>query len=210
MNFHTNWSIWSSDDFVVGKLVLPANSYAPVVSVVPPKAVFVEDNLGINLFRCNAFVQGRFELRSSMVPWLTKSRGDGSEEQRIAVNGNFLFKGLDEGDNVFYCVSAAEGNENLYWSRNHPLAPGESCTIEDRALQRYAFVLEGTVTCNGVEHSEYKKLTLIQPQAYTFTNNTDSLAYVMFVYVISVAEARALLDYVPVEQLDAVLCLRLE
>lgn len=210
MNKHKSWTIWPSDDFVIGKLVLGINEHAPVVSTVPPRATFTENNLGINLFRFNAFVNGRFELRSSLVPWLIKGRGDGGEDQRVSVNGNFLFKALDDTTNVFYCVSVAEGNNKIYWSSNHPLEPGQSCTFVDRELDRHVFILEGAVSCNGSEHSEFKKLTLSQSVDYTFTNETDSPAYVLFVYEISVTEARSLLSYIPSEDLDTVPCLKVE
>lgn len=175
--------------FQVYRLVLAKDEFTIVASNVPFACRFPapNDSLGVNTYRGNSFVKGRFEVQPHSATALVRGRGEEMVTVRWATEGGAEFRGLDE-YNEFWCVNLKDPSEGIFIQANYPLEPGESVTIPNRDLERHIFVLEGAVTVGAKELSLFSHAKLSQPQEYTLTNNTDEPAFVLYFFQVTPSE----------------------
>lgn len=184
------WTVsLAANKFMVSRLVLGQDQYTIVDASLPVvcKLPAPEDTLGVNTYRANAFVRGSMTVLPRNSTGFDRSRGNEMVAGRWATDGGASFTGL-QAYNEFWCVTLRDPTSGIYLQSNHPLAPGESVVIANRALERNVFVLEGEVTVDGKTFGLFKHLTLGQPKDYTFTNNGSGDAFIMQMYRVTPAE----------------------
>jgi len=184
------WTVkLAANKFVISRLTLGQNQYVIVDATLPEvcRLPAPEETLGVNTYRANAFVRGSFTVKPRNSTPFDRYRGDEMVAGRWATQGGASFTGLDE-YNEFWCVTLRDPASGIYLQQNFPLAPGQSVTIPNRALERNVFVLEGQVTVDENTFDLFKYLKLGQAKDYTFTNNGTGDAFLMYVYQVTPEE----------------------
>jgi hypothetical protein len=192
---HLAWSSNIYEKFKSYTLRLNTNEGMPVISDIPTQNLLGDSDMGINTYRFNAFVKGSMLLTSPSMPDSYRYRGDDTDPSRLSIKGSYVLVGAED-NSQFNCINYMGTDGKLHFSRNIPLAPGESTTIEKRTLDRNIFVVEGTVSLPGLtDYAVNTHLALSQHmEDYVFTNNTSENAFIVFVYQVTIAEVKAMYD----------------
>ena len=207
MNFIPNaWKVHVLQRFRVFELSMGKNQFANIVVTVPEQNCFAGEKLGINTLRANSIVEGEIEFRSSSSPDFTRRRGEDTDPSRLTMPDSYMLRGLAD-NSKFFCVQSTEEGR-MFIPRQIPLESGEEAIIEYRALERNVFVLQGNVSCDGIEHSAFKHLELGQPRDYVFKNESPERAYLLFFYEAIPQEVRLQYSHIPGYKLDTVPALR--
>ena len=183
------WRVYVTSKFVVSQLTLGKDEFTvtPVTVPYPCRLPSPNDSIGVNTFRGNSFVKGRFSLVNTSLAPFERERGDEMATARWAVEGGLQFIGLED-INEFWCIMLKDPNQGLYMQRNHPLAPGESVVIPNQTLERNLFVLEGEVSIEGTAKAGFSHVNLSRDKEYVVTNTTDAPAFVLYFYQVTKEE----------------------
>lgn len=175
--------------FTVFTLSLGQNEFTVAPTSVPFQCRFPapNDGLGVNTFRGNAFVKGRFQILPHASTAVIRARGDEVVAARWATEGGAEFLGMDE-HNEFWCVNLRDPNDGIYLQACYPLEPGQSVTIPNRTLERNVFILEGEVDIEGSLMRGFKHVRLTKDQPYQITNVSGEPAFVLYFYQATIPE----------------------
>lgn len=162
-------------------------------TVVPTNIPFIcrfpapNDTLGVNTYRGNSFLRGRFEVTPHSSTPFVRERGDEMVKVRWVTEGGAEIRGLDE-HNEFWCVNLRDPSEGIYLQENYPLEPGESVTIPNRDMERNIFVLEGEVSVEGTTLAGFRHVRLTKDRAYQITNESNAPAFILYFYQVTPSE----------------------
>jgi hypothetical protein len=202
-----SWRKRTVTGFNIFELTLLKDQYSVVSGDIPKENLFKSGKIGVNTYRANAFVKGSFHITSKTLPDFSRVRGDGADESRVTVRESFSMRGLDD-VNKFFCIHSIQ-KDKLYLSKNYPLSPGESFQIDCVDIEQNIFVIEGIVTVNDAkELPSFKHVRLTKGPSYSFVNNTDEDAFVVYMYEATKQEIIATLPNIPSENINDIEILR--
>lgn len=177
------WAVSITSKFQIFKLTLGRNEFTVVPTNIPYICRFPapNDTFGVNTYRGNSFVKGKFDITPTSIPMFERERGDEMSSARWTAEGGAEFFGKED-HNEFWCINLKNPEAGIYLQANYPLAPGESVTIPNRTLERNVFIFEGSVEIEGVSKSAFSHLKLTQDKTYTITNTTQEPAFFLYFY----------------------------
>jgi hypothetical protein len=197
------WEVRVLPKFKVYELSLNKDQYVVLAIDVPPEFRFEGKEIGVNTYRANAIVRGAVKFVSATLPDFERRRGDTTLDARLTVKGEYRVQGSED-DSKFVCIMANDPLEKLYGARNVALAPGEEVTFDFSELERNVFIIEGSVDIGLTTHSAFKHLKLTKPQEYTFINNSEENAFLVYMYEVTKEEVKSLYPEVSPEAMASV------